>query len=174
MAATFLTAFFLRSETKLIDLVLFYFKCIIFLCHLQFYLLAQDTNCRYLAGFAIKCLHDISNIWKFFIQIFISLLLMSQTTHQSATHTGNLPRIQRQILLFCHLDGNWSKLRQMCITAKPSATDANAAENLCLIPHTYLTQLNTCLEYRCQIFDQLTEIHSAIRREIKQYLAVIK
>ena len=60
------------------------------------------------------------------------------------------------------------------MAAKRSSADADTSKQFCLIPHTDLTKLDTCLKYGCQIFYQITEIDSAVRREIKQDFVVIE
>ena len=60
------------------------------------------------------------------------------------------------------------------MSAKRSSADADTSKQFCLIPHTDLTKLDTCIKYGCQIFYQITEIDSAVRREIKQDFVVIK
>lgn len=51
------------------------------------------------------------------VQFLISLFLVLQTAHQSSTDSGNLSRIQGEILLLCHFDGYWDKIRKITVTA---------------------------------------------------------
>ena len=58
----------------------------------------------------------------------------------------------------------------MCMTAQLPAADTDPAKDLGLIPDTNLAKLNPCLENRCQILNQLSEINSSICCKIKKYL----
>ena len=59
------------------------------------------------------------------------------------------------------------------MTAQRTAADTDTTENLRLISHTDLTQFDTCLEDRCQIFYQFPEIDSSVCGKIKQDLVIV-
>ena len=99
---------------------------------------------------------------------------MLQTAHQSSAHAGNFARIQGKVLLLRHLDGNRNKLGQMAVTAKHSAADADSAQNLRLVAHADLAQLDSRFKNACKVFYQLAEIHTSVRRKIEQNLIVVK
>ena len=60
------------------------------------------------------------------------------------------------------------------MAAQRAAADTDTSENLRLISHTDLTQFDTCLEDRCQIFYQFPEIDSSVCGKIKQDLVIVK
>ena len=60
------------------------------------------------------------------------------------------------------------------MAAESPAADADSPEQLGLVPHTDLAQLNPHPEHRSQILDQLTEVDPAVRREVEEYLAAVK
>ena len=60
------------------------------------------------------------------------------------------------------------------MTAKRSAADADSAQNLRLVAHADLAQLDSGLKHACKVFYQLAEIHPSVRRKIEQNLIVVK
>ena len=60
------------------------------------------------------------------------------------------------------------------MTAQRSAADADSAQNLRLVAHADLAQLDPRFENTCKILYQLSEIHSSVCRKIKQNLIVVK
>ena len=107
-------------------------------------------------------------------QLLICLLLIFQAAHQSAAGSGDFGRVEGQVLLLCHVDGHRLEIIQKRRAAQRPAADTQSAQYLCLIAHADLPQLNAGTEYRSQILDQFTEIHTAIRGEVKQYLVQVK
>ena len=99
---------------------------------------------------------------------------MLQAAHQSSADTGDLGGIQRQALLFCHLDGYRNEVSQIGMTAKLSSTDTDSTAHFRFIPHSDLPKLDPGTEDGCQILYQLTEIHTSVRGKVKHDLIVIK
>ena len=60
------------------------------------------------------------------------------------------------------------------MAAQLPATDTDTANHLRLITNTDLTELDPCLEYRCQILYQFTEINSSICNKVEQYFIIVK
>ena len=87
--------------------------------------------------------HAVADTRKSAVEILVGLFLILQAAHQSSAHTGDLGRIQRKILLFCHLDGNRRKLGQIGVAAQRSSADTDSAHDLCLIAHTDLAKLDS-------------------------------
>ena len=123
---------------------------------------------------AVLHLHDISEAWQVFIQIFISLLLIFQAAHKPAADAGYLRRIQGQVLLLCHFDGYRGEIGEIGMTAQRTAADSYSSQQLCLIPDANLPEFDSGLEYCRQFPNQLPEIHPSIRGKVKKKLFVIK
>ena len=62
----------------------------------------------------------------------------------------------------------------MLVTAELPSTYADSANHLGLIADTDLSELYSCLEHRCQILYQLSEIDSPVCCEVEQHLIVVK
>ena len=62
----------------------------------------------------------------------------------------------------------------MGMAAQRTTAYADSAKNLCLIPHTDLTQFYTCLKNRGQILYKLTEVNTPICCKIKKDFIIIK
>ena len=60
------------------------------------------------------------------------------------------------------------------MTAERPAADADASDDLCLIPDADLPKLYPGLKDCRQIFYQFPEIDPSVRRKIKQHLIIIK
>ena len=60
------------------------------------------------------------------------------------------------------------------MAAQRATADTDTSENLRLISHTDLTQLNTCFEDRLQILYQLTKVDSYHCGKIKEKLVDVK
>ena len=163
----------LGTEFQLSDRI---FTDFFFISHIydHFHQLAQYADTLYLTFQSIRSRHAVTHIRQTAVQVFVSFFFIFQTTHQSAAYTGNLGRIQGQILFLCHLDGHRCELGQKCMTAQRSSADTDTAQNLGLIPDTDLTQFDSSTEHTCQIFYQFTEIDSSVCGKIKQQFIVVK
>ena len=106
--------------------------------------------------------------------IFIGILLIFQTAHESAAGAGDLGGVQAQRLGLCHLDGNGHEAVEERSTAEGSAADAETAQHLRLVTDTDLAQLDSCAEDRGQILHQLTEVHTAFGGEEENDLVALK
>ena len=124
--------------------------------------LLQNIHTGHFSGQSIRSLHLVSEPWQVLIQCLVRFLFVFQAAHQSSAGTRNLRRIQRQILLLRHFDRHRDKIRQIGVAAKRPPADSVASENLRLIPHADLTQLNSCTENTCKILHQVAEIHSSV------------
>ena len=123
---------------------------------------------------SVRRLDIVAHTGKLAVQFLVSVFLIFQTAHQSAADSGDLRRIQGQILLLRHLDGYRYEIRQIAVAAQRPSTDADTTADLCLITDTNLTQLDTSLEHTCQILYQFAEVDTSIRRKIEQHLVIIK
>ena len=99
--------------------------------------------------------------------VFISLMLISETAHQSAAGTGDLRGVQRKVLLLRHLYRHLNKIGKEGRAAEGSAAYTDAAEHLCLVAYTDLTQLNARFERRSKILYELSEINTRLGCKIK-------
>ena len=108
------------------------------------------------------------------IQVLVRVFLVLQAAHQPSAGTGDLGRIQGQILLLCHLDGNRLELPKECRTAQLSSADPDAAQHSGLVSHANLAQLDPHVEDSRQVLDQAAEVHTSIRGEVEQHLGSVK
>ena len=60
------------------------------------------------------------------------------------------------------------------MTAQRPAAYSHASHDLCLIPDSYLTQLDSGLEDCRKIFHQISEVDPSVGCEIEQNLVVVK
>ena len=137
-------------------------------------LLAQNIDTLHFAGKAVRGLYGVADAGKLPVQVLIRVGFVFQTAHQPSAGAGNLRRVQGQILLLRHLDGDGDEIRHIRAAAERPSADADAAEHLCLIAHADLAQLDPGFEDGCEILDQTPEIDAAVGREIKQDLFAVK
>ena len=107
-------------------------------------------------------------------QILIGCLLIVQAAHQAAAGAGNFGRIQTEILRFCHLDGHRLEIVEKFAAAEGTAANAQTADQLCLVAHADLTQLNARAQDGGQLLDQLAEVHAPVGGEKEENLAAVK
>ena len=173
-AAALAAAASLRPEFKLRRLVFTNIRVAVFLRDQHFHRLPQHIDTLHFTTLAVFQRYLLTDVRQFLIQPLIGALFIFQTAHQTAADTADLHRIQREILLLRHLDRYRRKIRQKRLAAQRPAADADSAENLGLVAHTDLPQLDTRLEHRREIAHQLTEINPSVRGKIIQHLIVIK
>ena len=101
-------------------------------------------------------------------------MLIIQTAHQSSAKSAYLSRRERQVLLLRHFYRYRLKISEKSGAARRAAARAQPSEHFSLVAHAYLPQLYSRLEYSCQVFNQLTEVNSALCREMKYYLAGVE
>jgi len=77
-------------------------------------------------------------------------------------------------LLFCHFDRYRLKFSCCGCAAYDASADADSAYGFRLIPHAYLTKLDSCLEHRSKVFDKIPEIDSGVRDKIKKNFVAVK
>ena len=106
--------------------------------------------------------------------IFVGLMLVAQTAHESAADARDLGGIEGEVLLLRHFDGNLAEIGEEEIAAQGSAAHTHSTHELCLVSNTDLTQLNAGAEHRRQILYQLAEVYAARGGEVKEELGVVK
>ena len=110
----------------------------------------------------------LPTLGRFFFKLHVGGILVGQAAHQAATDAGDLCRIEGQVLLLGHFDGDQiESIHKLGATELPSATP-DAANHLGLIPHADLPHLNPHLEFCSQIPDQFPEINPLFRGEVKE------
>ena len=95
-------------------------------------------------------------------QVFIGVLLVFQAAHKPAAGTGNLSRVQTQVLGLGHFDGNRLEVIQKLGAAEGPSADAQATYHFGFVPDTNLPQLNPGSENAGQILDQFPEVHPVV------------
>ena len=106
--------------------------------------------------------------------ILIGVLFIFQAAHQPAAGTGDLGRVQTQVLGLGHLDGHGQELVHELGAAEGPTADAQAADHLGLVSDADLPQLDAGAEHAGQVLDQLAEVHAAVGGKEKQDLAAVK
>ena len=95
-------------------------------------------------------------------QRVISVLLVFKAAHKSAAGTGYFGGIKRKRLLLRHFYRNGLEFPEEARTAERSAAYPETAEHLCLVAHTYLTQLDTRAVNSREILYQLAEVYTTV------------
>ena len=106
--------------------------------------------------------------------LLVGVVFVTQATHKTSASAGDFVGVEGEILLLCHLYRHLSKVGKEARAAQRAAASAETAQQLCFVAYSYLTQLDSCAEYRCQILYQLSEVYSACRGEVEQQLGVVK
>ena len=104
----------------------------------------------------------------------IEVVLISQAAQQPAADPRHLGRVQRQILGFGHLDRNRRELAQPCGAAQFAAATPEAAQEFRLIAHPHLAHLYPGAQSLRKIVNQVTEVHSLLRREVDHGAAAVE
>ena len=97
-----------------------------------------------------------------------------QTAHQAATDPRDLAGVQRQILIFRHSNGNGLKFIENAVAAEHPTAGGDTAHHFGFIPDADLAQFNTGTENANQVFDQLTEVHTAIGGKTENDFPAVK
>ena len=134
---------------------------------------AQHLGGNYLAA-AFRRIDHAALTRRDLLQLGVGLMLILETAHQTAAHTGNLRRIERQVLILCHIDGDRMEIIEIRAAAQLAAAAAQTADHLCLIAHADLAQLNTGAEHARKVLNQLAEVHTTVCGEVKQQLVHVK
>ena len=130
----------------------------------QSYSLLQDILRRNLVFATIE--HDfLAGLRHAFFKLTVGFVFVSKATKQATTLSGDLGRVECQALLFGHLYGNRVELCEKAAAAEFSTTDAESADQFCFVTYANLTHFDPCVEVMGQIFDQFTEIDTAISGE---------
>ena len=136
--------------------------------------LFQHIDLGDLAEIAVRQLHRISLFRHLGIQVSVRIRLIDEAAHQPAADTADLLRIQRQILLLRHLDGDRDEIRKPGMAAERAAAGPHAADDLRLVAGAHLPEFDPHMEDRRKILDQISEIHPAVCREEKDDPAVVE
>ena len=136
--------------------------------------LAEHIDTLHLAAEAVAALHLVADLGKGAVQFLVGVRLILETAHQTAADARDLAGIEREILLFCHLDRDRDEVAHPCVAAKRSAADAVAAQDLGLVADADLAQLDPCAENAGEVLDQVGEIHPSVRGKVEQHLTVVE
>ena len=137
----------------------------------DFYFYALPQQVHHCDGtVAVRSFNKRSHLGNMLYQVLVGLLLIAETAHQSAAGPGNLYRIERHGLHFCHFCADRLKVVQKVVTAERASADSQSTQHLCFVSHANLPKLDSCAKYRRQILDKLTEINAPICRKIKDDL----
>ena len=119
--------------------------------------LAQHVDAFHLAAEAVISLDFVADLGKAAVEFLVGVRF-----------------VLREVLLFCHLDGDRDEIAHPGVAAEGPAADTVAAQYLGLVADADLAQLDAGAENACEVFDQVAEVHAPVRREVKQHLAVVK
>ena len=166
-------AFAAAEDGQFIDMIFMQF---LFVIHLDDNAggLTEDVDALDEAVEAVRGLDFVAGMGKCLVELLIGLRLVFEAAHEPAAHARDLARVEGQVLLLGHLDGDGHEVGQPGVAAQGPAAAAVAAEDLGLVADAHLAQLDAGAEDACQVLDQLAEVHASVRREIKEYLAVVK
>ena len=136
--------------------------------------LAQHADALHLADKTVCAADLVPDSREVPVQILIGLLLVLEAAHQPSAHAGYFARIQGQILLLGHPDGDRNKIIQIRCAAERPAARTVAAEHAGLIADADLTQFDAGAEHGGEVLDEVAEINPPVSREIEHDLAAIK
>ena len=86
----------------------------------------------------------------------------------------SFPGIQGQVLVLGHPDADGSEPLQEGMAADRAAAGAGGPQDLGLVPHADLAQLDSRVEVLDEVFDQLAEVHAAVGGEVEHRLAGVQ
>ena len=104
----------------------------------------------------------------------VILLLVAEAAQQTPADARNFGRIQEQILLLRHLDGDGDELAEEPAAAADHAATAHRAEHLRFVADADLAQLDAGVVLAHEVLDQLAEVDAGRRGEVKHQLAAIE
>src|SRR5579864_7319819 len=100
--------------------------------------------------------------------------LVAETTLEPAAQTRKLRRVQAEILLFGHLDGDRLKRLEERRATEGAAAGAVPADQLGLVPHTDLAHLDSRAKLGRELTDEIAKVHAAFGREIEDQPGVVE
>ena len=104
----------------------------------------------------------------------IPIALVFQTAHEPPADSRDLGRVEREILLLCHTDGNGHEVAEKGGTAERPSAAAHAAHHLCLVAHTDLTQFDARAEHTREFAHELAKVDAPVRRKVKEHLREVE
>jgi len=90
-------------------------------------------------------------------------VLVDQAAHQPPADPGELRRVERQLLVFRHLDRDRLEVAQEGRAAQLLAARADAANRARLVAHPDLAHLDARAEFVRQVLDKIPEVDPAVR-----------
>ena len=104
----------------------------------------------------------------------VAVVLIFQAAHEAPADARNLCRVEREVLLLCHADGDGNKVAEEGRTAERPPAASHAAHHLRLVAHADLTQLDARAEHARKLTNKLTKVYAPIRGEVKRHLREIE
>ena len=101
-------------------------------------------------------------VWEVAAGFVVPVELVGKTAQEAATLTGNLHRVERKILVFCHADRNRAKLVRNSVAAEWTSTNTKASCNAAFIANTNLAKFNAHFENADKVFYELAEIYTIV------------
>ena len=108
------------------------------------------------------------------LQLCIGFMFIFQATHQAAAYTRDLRRVERQVLILCHIDRNRVEILQIRAATQLAPAGAQPADHLGLVAHADLPQLDARAEHARQIFNQLAEVDAPVGGKVEQHLVHVE
>ena len=136
-------------------------------------LLLEDVLTDHLTR-AVGGLHPRTAPRQIAAHLTILLVFIGKATKQATTDTGDLSRVERQILIFGHLNADAGIIGEKRGTAEDAPARADPAEELGLITRADLAQFDPALKGAGEIAHQYAEIHALIGGKVEGETRSIK
>src|SRR5258706_2473101 len=133
---------------------------------------ARHIDARH-AGGAARRLHDLADAGHLLLGGDVVLILVRQAAHQPAANARDLGGIERQVLLFGHLDGNDVELGEPGAATQRLAAHADAPEELGVVARADLSQLDARVKLGGEVAHQRAKVHPLLRREVEGEAAAV-
>ena len=123
--------------------------------------------------FAIGSLQN-SILWRHLATCFyIVVYLIVETTFQLGTHTCQLLRVERDVLIACGIGADAHKILHPCSAAEFATTRTGTTDAACFLTGTNLLHLDAHVEGISKHLDELTEVYSLIGDIVENSLVAI-
>ena len=113
-------------------------------------------------------LHALAQAGQGFARLDVLRLLVDQAALQPPALPRDPRRVQRQVLVLGHADGDRRELGQEGRAAQLPPARADAAHHLGLVAHPHLAQLDAVVQARRQVAHQLAEVDPLLGREVER------
>jgi hypothetical protein len=101
-------------------------------------------------------------------------ILVVQAAEQPVAGPRYLGRVEGQVLLFGHFDGNRLEILDERGAAEFAAAAPQAAQHFRFVAHPYLAHFNPGTEFLHKVLDQFPEVDPVFSGEIKNYFAAVE